>query len=168
MTTRTLGTSTSFLLRGATAAAALCIALASGACADSDNGVRPDDVSLVEWTSSFGFCAPSAYCTTRLRVTGQQAVVTLESRQSPTITRSETLSTAEADAIAAAAAQVRFEGLGSVIGCPDCADGGAESISVTADGKVSTVTFEYNASVAGLEPLLSRTRTLVARIRPAR
>jgi hypothetical protein len=166
MTTGILRTSTSFILRGAAAVAGLCLALASAGCGDS--GVRPDDVSLVEWTSSFGFCPPDAYCTTRLRVTGQKAVVTLESRQSPEITRTETLSASEADAIAAAAAQVRFDGIGNVIGCPDCADGGAESISVTADGTTRTVTFEYDAKVEALEPLLTRARTLVARIRPAR
>ena len=49
---------------------------------------EPSDVSVLEWSSSFGFCAPEAYCTTRLRVAGTQAVVTLESRERPTL-RSE-------------------------------------------------------------------------------
>ena len=155
---------TTRILRAPALALAAVLALTTGAC--TDKGVEPSDVSLVEWTTSFGFCPPEAYCTTRLRVTGDVAVVSLESRQSPTLTTTRTLTAAEADELALAATQARFDGLGSVIGCPDCADGGAETLSVTADGKVSTVTFEYNAAVAPLEPLLGRTRDLAARIRP--
>ena len=146
------------------AALAAVMALAMGACAEGPSGAG--EVTLVEWTSSFGFCPPSAYCTTRLRVSGVDAVVTLESRESPTVRRSVQLSAAEADALARAAAEARFEGLGPVIGCPDCADGGAETLSVTAGGEQDTVTFEYNASVARLEPLLSQMRGLVERLRP--
>jgi hypothetical protein len=140
------------------------LALVMGACAEGPSVAS--DVSLVEWTSSFGFCPPESYCTTRLRVTGTEAVVTLESRQSPTVSRTVQLGAAEADALAEAAAEARFDGLGPVIGCPDCADGGAETLSVTAAGDQRTVTFEYNAPVDRLEPLLGQVRGLVDRLRP--
>jgi hypothetical protein len=143
---------------------AVAVALSTGACGESAN--RPSDVSLIEWSSSFGFCPPTAYCTTRLRITGTQAVLTRESRQSPPLSETTQLSASEADALARAAAQVRFEGLGPVIGCPDCADGGAETVSVTAAGQQRTVTFEFNADVDALEPLLGQLRSLVARLRP--
>ena len=139
------------------------LALSMGAC---ENTSGASDVSLVEWTSSFGFCPPTAYCTTRLRVTGALAVVTRESRESPTVSNSVRLSAAEADALARAAEQARFQGLDPVIGCPDCADGGAETLSVTAEGEQRTVTFEFNAPVDKLEPLLGQVRGLVARLRP--
>jgi hypothetical protein len=125
------------------------------------------DVSLIEWTSSFGFCLPEAYCTTRLQVEGRQAVLTLESRQSPAVRTETTLSSAEADALAEAAADARFEELPAVVGCPDCADGGAETVRVIAAGDEDAVTFEYNSELEELEPLLGRLRALVERLRPA-
>jgi hypothetical protein len=39
-------------------------------------------------------------------------------------------------------------------------------LSVTADGETRTVTFEYAARVAELEPLLGQMRSLLARTRP--
>lgn len=145
-------------------ALAAAVALTMGACGESTSGAS--DVTRVEWSASFGFCPPAAYCTTRLLVTGTEAVVTLESRESPTLRNIVQLDGDEADSLAHAAALARFEGLGPVIGCPDCADGGAETLMVTAAGRRRTVTFEFNASVRELEPLLSQTRSLAARIRP--
>lgn len=36
-----------------------------------------------------------------------------------------------------------FKDLDAIIGCPDCADGGAEWIEITSDGETHKVTFEY-------------------------
>lgn len=151
--------------RPASMALVVGLALSMGACAQKATGAS--DVSLVEWTSSFGFCAPTAYCTTRLRVTGTQATLTLESRESPARKYNAQLSASEASALGRAAAQAGFDGLGPVLGCPDCADGGAETLSVTAAGKQRTVTFEFNATVAPLEPLLGQVRALSERLRPS-
>ena len=142
------------------------VALALSAVACGDTGVDPSDVSVVELVESFGFCPPTSYCTTRLRVVGRQAIVTLESRAGGNLETSRVLREEEADAIARSAASTRFEGVGPVIGCPDCADGGAEALSVTADGRTSTVTFEYGARVAELEPLLGQMRAVLATTRP--
>jgi hypothetical protein len=140
------------------------LALSISACGESTTGAS--DVSFVEWTSSFGFCLPTSYCTTRLRVTGRQAVLTRESRVSPSLITETQLTAAEADALAGAAARARFDGLGTVVGCPDCADGGAETLTVMVAGAQRTVTFEYNARLDPLEPLLAQMRTLVERLRP--
>lgn len=144
--------------------AAVTLVLLLSACGESTTGAS--DVSFVEWTSSFGFCLPTAHCTTRLRVTGGQAVLTLESRESPAVRTETQLTAAEADALAVAAARARFAGLGPVIGCPDCADGGAETLTLIVGGEQRTVTFEYNARLDPLEPLLGQMRSLVERLRP--
>jgi hypothetical protein len=144
-------------------AALVPLVLAMGAC---ETATGASDVSAVEWSSSFGFCPPTAYCTTRLRVTGRHAVLTLESRESATVRIEEQLGAADADSLAEAAARARFDGLPPVIGCPDCADGGAETLTVVADGAERTVTFEYNARLDALEPLLGRMRSLTERLRP--
>lgn len=145
---------------------ALAVGAALSLAACSHRTSEPSGVAQIEWTSSFGFCPPTSYCTTRLRVSGAEAVVTLESRESPTRRNSVQLTGGEADALARAAAQARFDGLGPVIGCPDCADGGAETLSVTGAGGTQTVTFEFSASVGALEPLLGRMRGLAERLRP--
>lgn len=144
-------------------AALVPLALAMGAC---ESATGASDVSSVEWSSSFGFCPPTAYCTTRLRVTGRQAVLTLESRESLTVRIEEQLGAAEADSLAEAAALARFDGLPPVIGCPDCADGGAETLTVVTEDGERTVTFEYNAPLDALEPLLGQMRSLTERLRP--
>lgn len=143
--------------------AVLAAAVAAAGCGET--GTDPSDVAFVEWTSSFGFCPPDAYCTTRLRVEGSAATLTLESRQAPPRISVSQLTAGEADSLARAAAQARFEGLAPVIGCPDCADGGAESLSVALEDEQRSVQFEYNAPVAQLEPLLGTMRALVARLR---
>ena len=139
------------------------LALSTGACDESPTGAS--DVSFIEWQSSFGFCLPTSYCTTRLRVTGREAVLTLESRELPPLTTQTELTVAEADALAEAAAQARFAGLGPVVGCPDCADGGAEMLTVMVGDEQRSVTFEYEARLDPLEPLLGQMRSLVARLR---
>jgi hypothetical protein len=139
------------------------LALSIGACGQSTTGAS--DVSFVEWTSSFGFCHPTSYCTTRLRVTGREAVLTLESRELHPVTTQTQLTVAEADALAAAAARARFDALPPVVGCPDCADGGAEMLTVMAGVEQESVTFEYEARLDALEPLLGQMRSLVARLR---
>lgn len=159
MEERGRGASRKSLLAGV----ALAVGLTLAGC---DSGTSASDVSVVELVQSFGFCPPDAYCTTRLRVASGQAIVTLESRASGNLVSRRQLRADEASAIARSAAATRFDGVASVIGCPDCADGGAESLSVTAEGRTRTVTFEYDAQVAALEPLLGQMRSVMATTRP--
>jgi hypothetical protein len=144
-------------------AAIVPLSLAMGAC---DSATGATDVSSIEWSSSFGFCPPTAYCTTRLHITGRQAVLTLESRESATVRIEEQLGAAEANSLAEAAARAQFDGLPPVMGCPDCADGGAETLTVVTEDGERSVTFEYNAPLDALEPLLGRMRSLTERLRP--
>ena len=44
------------------------------------------------------------------------------------------------------------------IGCPDCADQGAEWIEIFTEGKSHRVTFEYQQNPPGLEALLRQLR----------
>ncbi|MDG1889924.1 MAG: beta-propeller domain-containing protein [Verrucomicrobiota bacterium] len=46
------------------------------------------------------------------------------------------------------------------IGCPDCADGGAEWIEISVPGRTHRVTFEYGASVKEMGPILKSLRLL--------
>ncbi|MDO8435184.1 MAG: hypothetical protein Q7S89_00695, partial [bacterium] len=54
----------------------------------------------------------------------------------------------------------KFNLLPERIGCPDCADGGAEWIEIF-DGKATKkVTFEYGASISGIDPFITKLREI--------
>jgi hypothetical protein len=69
----------------------------------------------------------------------------------------------EWDEIARLAANTNLSALPDVIGCPDCADGGAESLAI--DGS-REVRFEFNASIPQAQALLERIRALRTRLTP--
>jgi hypothetical protein len=112
-------------------------------------------------TVSFGFCLPSSYCTSRLEIAAGRVVFTYESRERPPLRQSRELQPVEWRRLVAAVDAARLRSLPSVIGCPDCADGGAESLTVGfANGQSTTVTFEYNRDVPGIEPLVAQVRAI--------
>lgn len=76
------------------------------------------------------------------------------------------LSASEWQEIAQLAANARLGGLPDTIGCPDCADGGAESLMI-AGATERTITFDHGAQIAEAQPLLDRVRALRARLTPA-
>ena len=126
--------------------------------------IRPEPGLAVRSGSSFGMCV--GRCTAELTITGDQAVLVETSREPnayPARTRSLRLSAEEAAGLAAAAAAARFDGLPTTIGCPDCADGGAEWVEVDTGGARQRVTFEYGADVRQLADLLARVRAVRAR-----
>lgn len=115
------------------------------------------------------------YCTTRLEISPGRAVLVRQARGGrgapqglPDQRFAAGLTSEEWDAFAALAANTDLSGLPSVIGCPDCADGGAESLTIEGNGQPQTVTFEFNASIAQAAPLLERVRALRTRLTPAK
>jgi len=110
---------------------------------------------------SFGFCAPALYCTSRLELSERRAVLTYESREQAPRVQSRDLQPGEWQRLVAALDAARLRALPARIGCPDCADGGAETLTVTfADGLSSSVTFEYNQDVSGIEAVQTRVRSI--------
>lgn len=47
-----------------------------------------------------------------------------------------------------------------VIGCPDCADGGAEWLEVITDDRYKKITFENGATLAPIQPLINKLRQM--------
>jgi hypothetical protein len=89
------------------------------------------------------------YCTTRL----EQRI-------------SAALAPGEWQEIARLAADTNLTGLPPVIGCPDCADGGAESLTIVESGESRSVSFEYGAAIEQAQPLLDRVRALRTKMTP--
>lgn len=145
----------------------LLAAAALASCAGA-----PADIRQVVSTTSFGMCV--GYCTTRLELSEGQAVLIREARGGrgapqglPEQRVSAVLTPGEWQEIERLAANANLSGLPAVIGCPDCADGGAESLTIAGAGEQQTVSFEYGAAVAQAQPLLDRVRAVRARLMPA-
>ena len=77
-------------------------------------------------TVSFGFCPPTVYCSSRLEVSPQEAVLTSRAAKAPH--RQVRLPGAvHWTRVSGALDAAGLRALPDVVGCPDCADGGAES-----------------------------------------
>ena len=143
----------------------LAAALAAAACTSSPAG--PDEVSVIRATTSFGFCL--GYCKTTLEITADGLTYIEEATRSgelPPVRRTAPVSAAEWEALVAALDRGKIEALPETLGCPDCADGGAESIEVIGADWRKSVTFEFGATIPELQPLLERVRTLRSRFPP--
>lgn len=143
---------------------ALAFALAGCASATTE----PAEIRQIVSTTSFGMCV--GYCSTRLEISEGQAVLIRDGRSGrgsaelPDQRFTQTLTQAEWQELARLAAATDLSGLPPTIGCPDCADGGAESLSINSE---RAVTFDFNADVSEAQALLARVRALRARMTPA-
>lgn len=158
---------TRFAFAGALIAASFLI----GGCQSGDAGTASAGISKITATTSFGMCV--GYCTTQLEISKDGAVLTRQGRGGrglqdlPDQTIRAPLSPAEWGEFAQLAAEARFDGLTEVLGCPDCADGGAESLSVESKDGTRSVKFEFGAKVEGVQPLLDRVRKEREKLMPA-
>ena len=142
---------------------AIAPALLLGGCEDSPTG---SEVLVVRGGTSFGFCPPTAYCTTTLEITPTTVVLTRTSRSLGDLRTTGTLTRAEWESLTRAVDEDRLRALPDVVGCPDCADGGAEFVEVvTADG-TKRVTFEFGATLPSIQPLVDQVRQIRRRLEP--
>jgi len=146
-------------------------ALALAACASAPTPAPETHIRQIVSTTSFGMCV--GYCTTRLEISPGRAVLIRQARGGrgapqdlPDQRLSALLTPDEWDAIERLAAETDLASLPDVIGCPDCADGGAESLAIVGDEPSKTVSFDFGASVPSADPLLQRVRALRARLTP--
>lgn len=141
------------------------------ACASAPAQEPARDVRQIVSTTSFGMCV--GYCTTRLEISQGRAVLIREARGGrgaprnlPEQRYATVLTPEEWDSIQALAASTNLASLPDTIGCPDCADGGAESLMIARQGQSRTVSFEFGSSVPQADPLLQRVRALRQRLTP--
>jgi hypothetical protein len=114
----------------------------------------------------------AGYCKTTLEVSETEAVLVREAwgrgagANLPPQRFATPLTATEWNDIAAAAEAAKIDGLPERIGCPDCADGGAESLTIVSAKGAKTITFDHGATIAEAQPLIDRVRALRARLMP--
>jgi hypothetical protein len=112
------------------------------------------------------------YCSTRLEIAQGQAVLERTAhggrggQDLPPQRFTATLSDVEWQEIARLAEDTKLDGLPDVIGCPDCADGGAESLTIVGPKGSKSISFDHGAAIAQAQPLLDRVRALRAKMMP--
>jgi hypothetical protein len=146
----------------ATKASLFVLALSLAGCGASSPS-DPTTIAAIRTTTSFGFCV--GYCRTTLEITSAEAVFVKEGwRGEAPIRLTTRLTPAEWRDLAGAVDRRQLEALPAVLGCPDCADAGAESLEVVATEWRKDVLFDYGAAVPALQPLLDKVRIVRRRL----
>jgi hypothetical protein len=128
----------------------------------TENRVRPitDEALTIRSGTSFGMCI--GYCQMDYTFNGTNVTFTQSGTRSqnetPTKTCQAAISPADWNAIKALADFDAFSKVPTTLGCPDCADGGAEYIELQAGDSKHRVTFEFNNTIQGFEPLVDALR----------
>lgn len=142
------------------------------ACANTTAAPASATVTRIISTTSFGMCL--GYCTTRLEITEGRAVLIREARGGrgapqnlPEQRYTAQLSASEWQDLQRLAANVDFDALPETVGCPDCADGGAEGLTVEGPSGAESVSLEFRAAIPQAQPLLDRVRAIRDRLMPA-
>ena len=119
-----------------------------------------DDLNSIGYGTSFGMCA--GYCSESILISDFKLTFskTKHGQTPDTKSCSKTIAEADVKAIKDLLNANQIYNLPEVIGCPDCADGGAEWISVTADGKKYKVTYDYGKPPKELEAIVAKLKAL--------
>lgn len=120
----------------------------------------PSDTVIIRSGTSFGMCI--GYCVKDMELIGTQATFTKRSYRDeakyPTRTCTKVISADKASALKALAQLNEFRKQPEVIGCPDCADGGAEYVEIQVGEVKHRVKFEYGKTIPGFEALVKDLR----------
>lgn len=110
--------------------------------------------------TSFGMCA--GYCVKEYVINGATVDLTMFSRdkaQTSPKSCQRTIDQASRDSLNTLADLEAFSKKPERLGCPDCADGGAEYIELQRGDQKHRVTFEYGQTIPGFESLVSALRS---------
>ena len=137
----------------------LILFLATMAFASCKNQDLPTNAT-VKYGTSFGMCV--GYCQRELSINGTQATLSLRKNGTNAEQKSckKQIDEATLTALKSKIDIASLNKLPDVIGCPDCADGGAEFVEVTSNGKTKRITFEYGRAPAELKELVDQLKPI--------
>lgn len=133
----------------------------------SCNGMGPvsRNATVIRSGTFFGMC--HGYCIKDVTITPESAVFVerggRDTVQFPTKSSTVPVTADEWNDLIGALQMDSLAKLDSVIGCPDCADGGGEWIEVETSGTRRKVTFEHGATIPSIAPLLEKVRAIRAK-----
>ena len=123
-----------------------------------------NDVHSIAGGLSFGMCF--GYCQQSINATSDPLQIVFSKAAHfahdtyPPIQQSYSISSDQWNELISLLNLKIFAALSNIIGCPDCADGGAEWIQVNWIGGSKRVTFEYGRTINGIEEFIERLRQL--------
>lgn len=125
--------------------------------------VQPQATDLIIRTgTSFGMCVGPAcrkdYVLKGTSMTLAQTGALVRGQPGEVKTCETTISATDWANLTAVANLETFKKLPETLGCPDCADGGAEYIELESGDSKHRVTFEYGKTITGFEPLVNALR----------
>jgi hypothetical protein len=128
------------------------------ACRTAKNAPA-EDMTIIHGTS-FGHCV--GYCVREEIYSGDKLTLVRRSRQEENpeiVIDSRSAENAKNfGKLTNSFKMADFVALPETLGCPDCADGGAEYIEIRTPGSVKRVTFEYGSEPEGIAALLDLLR----------
>ena len=140
--------------------ASFLIILGLGRCTENKVLSITNDPLTIRTGTSYGMCV--GYCQTDYVFNGTSVTLTQNGTrtqsQSPPKTCQSTISSDDWNTLKGLAAFEAFNSQPETIGCPDCADGGAEYIELQIGDRKHRVTFDPSKRVPGFEPLVDALR----------
>lgn len=119
--------------------------------------VKPTDIVKIQYGTSFGMCL--GYCTQTITLTNGLVSKTVTPRNEDSLEEKSCSNSFDGfNALASSIDINAFNQLDEVIGCPDCADGGAEWIGISTSEKTKKVTFEYQNEPEAVADIIQRLR----------
>ncbi|CAF1102706.1 unnamed protein product [Didymodactylos carnosus] len=103
------------------------------------------------------------YCRNYVLLTPSKIIAVKESYQTtqyPSIKKELNLTLKEWENILNLVDITKFKATPNVLGCPDCADGGAEWIEIVFQSGTKRVTFDNGRTIPGLESLVNKLREI--------
>lgn len=121
-----------------------------------DRELNTSDLTI-NYGTSFGFCA--GYCNRNVSMTASKVNFTKSGRDSVAKTCDRVNSDEEWKGLIKSIDYSKFSKLDTIIGCPDCADGGAEWIEIKSGDKKHKVVFEYGNAPKETEAYIEKLRS---------
>lgn len=134
-------------------------------CWSCDDQFEMEPVAEIRYGTSFGECI--GYCFTETSITA--TTVTVKASNGNTgedKVHTANLTDDQYQKVIKGINLQAFQQLPEIIGCPDCADGGAEWLEINLDGGLHKVTFEYGEEIKGIADGIKELRTLTATYYP--
>lgn len=132
------------------------LVLAFGSCEKS----KTNSVNEIGYGTSFGMCVE--YCINDISIDAKKITFSKKKNGANPDTKicAKNITEADVNTLKALVRIDDFEKLPEVIGCPDCADGGAEWVTLRLDGKLKKITFEYGKAPDEVKDLVVKLREI--------